>query len=101
MKSSITVILVAILAAFALASEPLTNQIIVSYPKGTPPSVLDQAKKAVLDAGGVLIYEYTLIEGFAAKVSAKIMDDIRTLGANYNVLIEQDQVCVTKMLRCD
>ncbi|EME85299.1 uncharacterized protein MYCFIDRAFT_113691, partial [Pseudocercospora fijiensis CIRAD86] len=68
--------------------------IIVSYPKGTPPWVLDQAKKAVLDAGSLItcmIDEYTLIKGFAAKVPAKIMDEIRTLGADYNVLIEQDQ----------
>ena len=39
--------------------------------------------------------EYTLIKGFAAKVPAKIMDEIRTLGADHNVLIEQDQVRIS------
>jgi hypothetical protein len=35
---------------------------IVSYPSDTPNKVVDQAKKAVLDAGGVITHEYHLIK---------------------------------------
>ena len=38
------------------------KSVIVTYPDGTPNSVLDQAKKAITDAGGVITHEYNLVK---------------------------------------
>lgn len=53
------------LAALTLFSSALAvdiqKSVIVSYPEGTPESVLDQAKDAIRQAGGQITHEYTLI----------------------------------------
>lgn len=53
------------LAALTLFSSALAvdiqKSVIVSYPEGTPDSVLDQAKDAIRQAGGQITHEYTLI----------------------------------------
>lgn len=38
------------------------KSVIISYPPETPDSIVDQAKKAVVDAGGVITHEYQLIK---------------------------------------
>ncbi|KAJ9133520.1 hypothetical protein NKR23_g10648 [Pleurostoma richardsiae] len=65
---------------------------IVSYPSDTPNKVVDQAKKAVLDAGGVITHEYHLIKGFAATAGEKVFQNLQAMGSKYNALVEEDQV---------
>ncbi|KAM3423420.1 hypothetical protein BST61_g853 [Cercospora zeina] len=89
MKLVISTILLALLAIFAAAVEP-KHQVIISYPKGTPASVMEDAKKAIIEAGGFVTHEYHLIMAIAATVPAKILDTIQAAGAGHNVLIEQD-----------
>ncbi len=52
--------------AMALASGVIAvdvqKSVIVTYPSETPDSVLDQAKKAIVDGGGVILHEYQLIK---------------------------------------
>jgi hypothetical protein len=36
--------------------------VIISYPSNTPSRVLDQAKKAVVKAGGMITHEYQIIK---------------------------------------
>jgi len=89
MKFIMNIGLVFLLALCALAVTP-EKQVIVSYPKNTPQHVIDAAKKAVEDAGGIIIHEYNLIAGFAAKAPTKIFETIQAMGAEDNVLIEED-----------
>ncbi|KAK0740293.1 hypothetical protein B0T18DRAFT_440034 [Schizothecium vesticola] len=84
------------LAALTLFSSALAvdiqKSVIVSYPEGTPDSVLDQAKDAIRQAGGQITHEYTLIRGFAAKCGEKVLETVTEWGTKYNALIEEDQV---------
>jgi hypothetical protein len=40
----------------------IQKSVIVTYPPETPDSVVIQAKKAIIDAGGMITHEYTLIK---------------------------------------
>ncbi|KAL2143273.1 hypothetical protein VTI28DRAFT_10580 [Corynascus sepedonium] len=71
------------------------KSVLVTYPPETPDSVVSQAKQAVVDAGGVITHEYTLIKGFAAKVGEKVLDSVSALGKEYQVLVEEDQEVTT------
>lgn len=42
----------------ALAAASGGRSVIVSYPSDTPDSVLDQAKEAIINAGGTITHEY-------------------------------------------
>ncbi|KAI5367718.1 Putative peptidase S8 propeptide/proteinase inhibitor I9 superfamily [Septoria linicola] len=91
MKTFFSLISALLLAVLALAAEQPQKQIIVSYPKDTPAAVLEEAKKAVLEAGGFITHEYHLIMGFAASAPAKILDTIQAAGSDHHVIIEQDR----------
>lgn len=54
MKFFISAILLAFLAIFAVAADQPLKQVIIGYPQGTPKSVLEEAKKCVLEAGGYI-----------------------------------------------
>lgn len=64
------------LAALTLFSSALAvdiqKSVIVSYPEGTPDSVLDQAKDAIRQAGGQITHEYTLIR-YVGTVTASLL----------------------------
>ncbi|KAK4934344.1 hypothetical protein LTR66_015629 [Elasticomyces elasticus] len=88
--------LVALFAAFALASAP-TKQIVVTYEDpNTPQSVIDAAMQAIKDAGGVITHEYNLFKGFAAKASEKAIEVVKTAGDKYIPIIEDDIVYTTQ-----
>ncbi|KAG9231018.1 hypothetical protein BJ875DRAFT_134185 [Amylocarpus encephaloides] len=90
MKFSILPALV--LASVALGATVPQKAVIVSYPDETPDDVVKQAMTAITDAGGVIIHEYRLIKGFAAKAPAKILQQVQTWGNDYNAVIEEDQM---------
>ncbi|KAK4165017.1 hypothetical protein QBC43DRAFT_316560 [Cladorrhinum sp. PSN259] len=69
----------------------IQKSVLISYPSDTPDSVVTQAKKAIVDAGGIITHEYTFIKGFAAKVGAKVLDSVSAWGEDYKVSIEEDQ----------
>ncbi|KAL8645684.1 MAG: hypothetical protein Q9226_007192 [Calogaya cf. arnoldii] len=75
------------LVAFAAAQ----RQVMVTYPDDTPLSILDQAKKAVLEAGGKITEEYSLIKSFAATVSSEVIDTLSTLSSSHKPIVEDDQ----------
>ncbi|KAK4999954.1 hypothetical protein LTR28_013211 [Elasticomyces elasticus] len=112
MKLAIYSILLALLATCALAAAP-QKAVIVSYPKDTPNSVVDRAKTAIKEAvslpnhsaidaamrtyaenpkGGAITHEYKLIKGFAANAPASILESVSAWGAQYNAVIEEDQL---------
>lgn len=48
--------------AVALAATQPQKSIIITYPDNTPDSIVDQAKNAVIAAGGMVTHEYKLIK---------------------------------------
>ncbi|KAF2397297.1 hypothetical protein EJ06DRAFT_169886 [Trichodelitschia bisporula] len=65
---------------------------IVSFPKDTPDSVVKDAKQAILDAGGKITHEYTIIKGFAAQAPASAMSTVSIQSSQYHPTIEVDGV---------
>ncbi|KAG7285328.1 hypothetical protein NEMBOFW57_009950 [Staphylotrichum longicolle] len=69
----------------------IQKSVIVTYPPETPDSIVNQAKKAIVDAGGIITHEYTLIKGFAARVGEQVLGTVSAWGKDYQVLVEEDQ----------
>ena len=56
-------LLFAALAVFSgVSAVDVQKSVIITYPPETPNSVLDQAKKAIEDGGGLITHEYQLIK---------------------------------------
>ncbi|KAK5658604.1 hypothetical protein OQA88_1997 [Cercophora sp. LCS_1] len=84
---------IALLAFFTgVIAVDIQKSVIITYPENTPDHVLDQAKKAIKDGGGMITHEYQLIKGFAAKMGEKVLDTVSAWGKEYNALVEEDQV---------
>jgi hypothetical protein len=55
--------LIATLSLFAgVIAVDIQKSVIISYPDTTPDSVVEQAKKAIIEGGGVITHEYHLIK---------------------------------------
>ncbi|KAJ5105166.1 hypothetical protein NUU61_002513 [Penicillium alfredii] len=78
------------LLPLALAAKDLKS-VIITYPQGTPDSVMDQAKESLKASGGVITHEYNLIKGFAAEAPAKALDIVSTQSDDHKPNIEEDQ----------
>ncbi|MCJ1299836.1 hypothetical protein MMC08_002630 [Hypocenomyce scalaris] len=91
MRFIILSVLLAFLAV-AVSGLVLQKQVVVSYPKNTPDSIVAQAKDAITAAGGVITHEFELFKGFAAKASVKALETVNTLSAEYNPTIEEDEI---------
>ncbi|KAI7312078.1 hypothetical protein KC315_g12117 [Hortaea werneckii] len=90
MKLQITFLLIALFAVLSLAADS-NRQVIVSYPKGTPQNIMDEAMEEIRKAGGTIEHEYSLIKGFVATGPAKIFETVKTMGEGHNVLVEEDK----------
>ncbi|KAI1657470.1 hypothetical protein F4813DRAFT_389648 [Daldinia decipiens] len=107
----------AIAAALAVAAGvsavDIQKSVIVSFPSGTTDDIVNRAKDDIRKAGGVITHEYQLIKyalisidvllltyvfyfdcitGFAAKAPQKILETVSAWSAEYNAVIEEDQV---------
>ncbi|KAK0741762.1 hypothetical protein B0T21DRAFT_283691 [Apiosordaria backusii] len=69
----------------------IQKSVLISYPPETPDSIVDDAKKAIKDAGGIITHEYTLIKGFAAEVGGKVLETVSAWGEQYKVSVEENQ----------
>ncbi|KAL8894835.1 MAG: hypothetical protein Q9192_004013 [Flavoplaca navasiana] len=70
------------------------RQVLVTYPNDTPPSVVEQAKSAILateSKGGKITQEFALIKSFAATVSNDIIDTLNALSTSHKPIVEEDQ----------
>ncbi|KAH8593650.1 hypothetical protein B0O99DRAFT_626738 [Bisporella sp. PMI_857] len=86
---------IAILSLLALVGATMAvelpqKSVIVSYPNETPDSIIEQAKNAIKEAGGMITHEYKIIKGFAAKAPPKILESVQVWGNDYHALIEED-----------
>ncbi|KAF3071109.1 hypothetical protein GL218_00873 [Daldinia childiae] len=70
----------------------IQKSVIVSFPSGTTDDIVNRAKDDIRKAGGVITHEYQLIKGFAAKAPQKILETVSAWSAEYNAVIEEDQV---------
>lgn len=105
------ILLLAFLALAALAISTEQRPVIVSYPKGTPDRIIEEAMEAVRKAvrlstslpsaqpkliipkGGSITHEYHLIRGFAAHASDEMLDLIQSLGEGKHApTVEEDKV---------
>ncbi|KAI4267108.1 MAG: hypothetical protein LQ337_008508 [Flavoplaca oasis] len=66
------------------------RQVLVTYPNDTPPSVVEQAKSAILATGGKITEEFSLIKSFAATVSSDIIDTLNALSTSHKPIVEDD-----------
>ncbi|KAB8069562.1 hypothetical protein BDV29DRAFT_161296 [Aspergillus leporis] len=80
------------LHTFILGCLPLAlaNSIVVTYPKDTPLSVLEDAKNSVIKAGGKITHEFQFINGFSADAPESAVQQISAQSAKYNPSIEKD-----------
>ena len=56
----------------------------------------DQRRVLTAMKGGVITHEYSIIKGFAAKASEKILDTVQALGTAHNCKVEADQIVGTQ-----
>ncbi|KAL1997119.1 hypothetical protein VTN49DRAFT_7984 [Thermomyces lanuginosus] len=83
--------LITALLALALAGSVEKKSFIVMFPEGTPNSIIEDAKKAIVDAGGLITHTFALFRGFAAEAPLAALETVRTLSTNYQPIIEEDQ----------
>jgi len=62
MKFTILSVLALITAALAATTSNERKSVIVSWENGCPDSVVEKAKAAIVDAGGIITHEYKLIK---------------------------------------
>lgn len=60
MKLTLSIILAFVTVALAVIQPQ--KAVIISYPDNTPEQVLEKAKQAIIDAGGMITHEYKLIK---------------------------------------
>ncbi|KAK4140903.1 uncharacterized protein C8A04DRAFT_14534 [Dichotomopilus funicola] len=84
-------VIAALTLAAGVSAVGIQKSVLFTYPRETPDWVVDQAKKAIEEAGGLITHEYTLIKGFAAKVGDKAIGTVSAMGEQYKVLVEEDQ----------
>ncbi|KAJ5482454.1 Proteinase inhibitorpropeptide [Penicillium sp. IBT 31633x] len=101
----------AALLALPLALAESLKSVVITFPKGTPDSVIIQAKESLVASGGVITHEYHLIKyginecfsfmkshsnygfsGFAAEAPASALQTLSAQDAKYNPNIEEDKV---------
>jgi hypothetical protein len=61
-KMKLAVISILTFITMVLAAAQPQKSVIVSYPNDTPDTIVDQAKDAIIAAGGVITHEYKLIK---------------------------------------
>ncbi|KAI4228376.1 MAG: hypothetical protein L6R36_001659 [Xanthoria steineri] len=78
-----------------VAAASAERQVVVTYPNDTPPSIIDQAKEAILATGGKITKEFSLIKSFAATVSSDVVDTLNALSSTHKPIVEDDQKTIT------
>lgn len=57
-----SIVIAALTLLSGVIAVDIQKSVLITYPKDTPDSVVNQAKKAIVDAGGLITHEYTLIK---------------------------------------
>ncbi|KAK2732620.1 hypothetical protein FQN57_002597 [Myotisia sp. PD_48] len=75
-----------------MAATPGMKSVIVSFPNGTPDSVVQKAKDEIRNNGGKVTVEYTLIPGFAADAPEELLNRVKTLDSSHPATVEDDTI---------
>ncbi|KAF2741927.1 hypothetical protein M011DRAFT_482120 [Sporormia fimetaria CBS 119925] len=95
MRSALLCFLFALLATYAMAVAPF-KRVIISYPNETPQKVVDDAMKAIEDAGGKITHKYNIIKGFAAIAPAVVLEKVEVMSTKYPAEVEEDGIVTTQ-----
>lgn len=87
-----SVVVAALSLAAGVMAVDIKKQVVITYESSTPDWVLRDAKATIVAAGGVITHEYNLIKGFAATAGDKVLATVKTMGSQYQALIEEDKV---------
>jgi hypothetical protein len=74
MRFALTTLFVSLLATSAMAAAP-QKSVIMSWPNDTPDSVVEAAKKAIIDAKGTITHEYSKYPAHRAAHEARSEKD--------------------------
>ncbi|KAI0406931.1 hypothetical protein F4802DRAFT_60357 [Xylaria palmicola] len=87
-----TIVAAALAAAQGAFAVDIQKAIIMTFPQGTPDSVVSRAMDDIRKAGGTITHEYKLLKGFAAKAPQKIIETVNAWSSEYHAVIEEDQI---------
>ncbi|KAI1341814.1 hypothetical protein F5Y15DRAFT_348290 [Xylariaceae sp. FL0016] len=88
----LTALAAALAASRGAFAVDVQKAVIVSFPSETPDDVVSRAMDDIRKAGGMITHEYQLIKGFAAKAPQKIIESVTAWSAEFNAVVEEDQV---------
>ncbi|KAL8940159.1 MAG: hypothetical protein Q9216_002977 [Gyalolechia sp. 2 TL-2023] len=112
--SNVLLPLLGLASISAAALAPADRQVLVTYPEDTPPSILQEAKDAIVAAvsastgyfrvstvdtvgqGGKITQEFSLIKSFAATVSDEVLNTVTTLSQSHKPFVEDDGIVSTQ-----
>ncbi|PHH61569.1 hypothetical protein CDD81_8150 [Ophiocordyceps australis] len=82
-------------APSAWAAGKMKSAIIMFEDAKTPDSVIQQAKNSVVQAGGKITHEYTLIKGFSVVAPEEALQTMKASNKDYGMRVEEDKMMST------
>ncbi|KAJ4347829.1 uncharacterized protein N0V89_009199 [Didymosphaeria variabile] len=80
-----------------MAVAPALHDVIISFSKDAPSSLLEEAKEKVRNTEGAEItHEYTIIPAFAATVPEGMFPELQAMSTDYPPTIEGDGIMTTQ-----
>ncbi|KAH0599687.1 hypothetical protein MHUMG1_02477 [Metarhizium humberi] len=95
--SSLVVALAALPAVLAMNQK--MPAIVYFREDSTPDSVIEKAKKTLIEAGGKITHTYTIIKGFAVIAPEKALQalqQVQAWGTDYGMTVEEDKGATTQ-----
>ncbi|KAF7558624.1 hypothetical protein G7046_g5542 [Stylonectria norvegica] len=76
----------------ALAVDQKKSAIVWFENDSTPDSVVNEAKQALIKAGGKITHVYTIIKGFAVIAPEKALESVQVWGTEHAIRVEKDEM---------
>ncbi|ORY64288.1 uncharacterized protein BCR38DRAFT_434661 [Pseudomassariella vexata] len=87
-----TTVVAVLAAAHGAFAVDIQKDIIITFPSGTADDIVNRAMVDIRKAGGMITHEYQLIKAFAAKAPQKVVESVTAWSAEYNAVIEEDNM---------
>ncbi|KAM5345598.1 hypothetical protein ACJ41O_011459 [Fusarium nematophilum] len=79
----------------ALAVDQKKSAIVWFEDESTPDSIVNEAKQALIKAGGKITHTYTIIKGFSVIAPEKALELVQVSHTEHQIHVEQDEVVST------
>ncbi|CAM1509264.1 Fc.00g030030.m01.CDS01 [Cosmosporella sp. VM-42] len=79
----------------ALAVDQKKSAIVWFEDDSTPDSVVNEAKNALIKAGGKITHVYSIIKGFAVIAPEQALVSVQTWGTEHHIRVEEDEMVST------